>query len=416
MKILIVGGGGREHAIAQTLYKQGHHLWCAPGNGGISQIATCVPIKATDVDGMVAYAEKEGFDLVMVAPDDPLAMGMVDKLNEKGIKAFGPNAAAAQIEASKAFTKELLKKYNIPTGGFSVCDSAEQAYAVLESHPLPVVVKADGLALGKGVYICQTLEQAKQAVSEIMEDHVFGAAGSKVLIEEFLTGPEVSFLCFCDGKHIAPMPAAQDHKRAYDGDKGPNTGGMGAFCPTPTFTEALKQEVIDTIVLPTVKAMEQEGRPFKGVLYCGLMLTPNGPKVLEYNARFGDPETQAILPLLKSDLAEIFMATIDGTLDQLSIEWEDKAAVCIVLASGGYPKKYQSGYEIHGLSECEQSGALVYHAGTKREGDAFHTAGGRVLGVVRTAESLPQAIQDAYDSAKKISFQDMHYRTDIGVK
>lgn len=416
MKILIVGGGGREHAIAQTLYKQGHTLWCAPGNGGISQIATCVPIKATDIESMVAYAVKEQFDLVVVAPDDPLAMGMVDKLNEKGIKAFGPNAAAAQIEASKAFTKELLKKYAIPTGGFSVCESVEEAYRILDTHPLPVVVKADGLALGKGVYICQTLEQAKQAVSEIMEDHVFGTAGSKVLIEEFLTGPEVSFLCFCDGKHIAPMPAAQDHKRAYDGDKGPNTGGMGAFCPTPTFTKELRQEVIDTIVLPTVRAMKKEGRSFKGVLYCGLMLTPSGPKVLEYNARFGDPETQAILPLLKSDLAEIFLATIDGTLDQLSIEWEDKAAVCIVLASGGYPKQYQSGYEIHGLAECEKTGAMVYHAGTRREEDAFLTAGGRVLGVVRTAFTLPQAIKDAYESVQEISFQDMHFRKDIGVK
>lgn len=416
MKILIVGGGGREHAIAQTLHKQGHTLWCAPGNGGISQIATCVPIKATDVDEMVAYAAKEKFDLVVVAPDDPLAMGMVDKLNEKGIKAFGPNAAAAQIEASKAFTKVLLKKYKIPTGGFSVCSSVEEACRVLETHPLPVVVKADGLALGKGVYICQTLDEAKKAVSEIMEDHVFGAAGSKVLIEEFLTGPEVSFLCFCDGRHIAPMPAAQDHKRAYDGDKGPNTGGMGAFCPTPTFTETLKQEVVDTIVLPTVRAMEKEGRPFKGVLYCGLMLTPNGPKVLEYNARFGDPETQAILPLLKSDLADIFLATIDGTLDQLSIEWEEKAAVCIVLASGGYPKQYQSGYEIHGLQACEETGAMVYHAGTKREGGAFFTAGGRVLGIVRTARTLSDAIKEAYASVQEVSFQDMHFRKDIGVK
>ncbi len=416
MKILIVGGGGREHAIAQTLYRQGHSLWCAPGNGGISQIATCVPIKATDIEKMAAYAAEEQFDLVVVAPDDPLAMGMVDRLKEKGIKAFGPDAAAAQIEASKAFTKELLKKYDIPTGGFSVCGSVEEAYHVLDSHPLPVVVKADGLALGKGVYICQTREQAKRAVSEIMEEHVFGAAGSKVLIEEFLTGPEVSFLCFCDGKHIAPMPAAQDHKRAYDGDQGPNTGGMGAFCPTPTFTEALKQEVIDTIVRPTVDAMAKEGRPFKGVLYCGLMLTPNGPKVLEYNARFGDPETQAILPLLKSDLAEIFLATIDGTLDQISIEWEDAAAVCIVLASGGYPKEYQSGYEIHGLNACEETGAMVYHAGTKREGDRFRTAGGRVLGVVRTAPTLSEAIKAAYASVQRISFQDMHYRKDIGIK
>lgn len=416
MKILVVGGGGREHAIVQTLHKQGHTLWCAPGNGGISQMATCVPIKATAVDEMVCYAEKEGFDLVVVAPDDPLAMGMVDKLNEKGIKAFGPCAAAAQIEASKAFTKELLAKYNIPTGGFSVCDSAAKAYEILEHHSLPVVVKADGLALGKGVYICQTLEQAKQAVSEIMEDHLFGEAGSKVLIEEFLTGPEVSFLCFCDGVHIAPMPAAQDHKRAYDGDKGPNTGGMGAFCPTPTFTKELKEQVIQTIVLPTVRAMEKEGRPFKGVLYCGLMLTPDGPKVLEYNARFGDPETQAILPLLKSDLAEIFLATIDGTLDSLNIEWEDGAAVCIVLASGGYPKKYQSGYEIEGLKACEETGALVYHAGTKEENGRFYTAGGRVLGVVQKGKTLKDAIAAGYESVKTIHFQDMHYRKDIGVK
>lgn len=416
MNILIVGGGGREHAIAQTLYKQGHTLWCAPGNGGLSQIATCVPIKATEIDKMVDYAARQRFDLVVVAPDDPLAMGMVDKLNAQGIKAFGPNAAAAQIEASKAFTKQLMQTYHIPTGGFSVWDNAADAYAALEGHALPVVVKADGLALGKGVYICQTLEEAKQAVSEIMEDQVFGAAGSKVLIEEFLTGPEVSFLCFCDGTHIAPMPAAQDHKRAYDGDKGPNTGGMGAFCPTPTFPQALKEEVIETIVLPTVRAMQAEGRPFKGVLYCGLMLTPDGPKVLEYNARFGDPETQAILPLLKSDLAEIFLATIDGTLDQLDIQWEDKAAVCIVLASGGYPKKYQSGYEISGLDACEKTGALVYHAGTEKDGDAFVTAGGRVLGVVRTGDTLQDAIEKGYDSLRCVSFKDMHFRKDIGVK
>ena len=417
MKILVIGGGGREHAVIWKLQQEGgHELYCAPGNAGIAQMAACVNISATDVQALADYAAEQQFDLVCVTPDDPLALGLVDLLRARGIAAFGPTKAAAQIEASKAFSKQLMEKYQIPTASFAVLDDAEQALAYVRSHAAPIVIKADGLALGKGVYICQTQEEAEQAVREIMIDHHFGQAGARVVIEEFMTGPEVSLLCFCDGEHIVPMPAAQDHKRAYDGDKGPNTGGMGAFAPTPTFTAELQQQVLQSIVQPTVRAMQQEGRPFQGVLYCGLMLTPNGPKTLEYNARFGDPETQAILPLLQTPLSEIMLATINGTLDQMNVEFSSQASVCVVAASGGYPGSYPKGYPIEGLREAETQGALVFHAGTAKKDGTFVTNGGRVLGIVRQADTLEQAIACAYKSMGQIHFQDMHVRRDIGVK
>ena len=418
MKILVIGGGGREHAVVWKLSQEGgHELYCAPGNAGIAQLATCVPIAATDVDQMVQYAKEQRFDLVCVTPDDPLALGMVDRLREVGIRAFGPTQAAAQIEASKSFSKHLMQTYGIPTAAFAVFDEADKAHAYVEAQPVPIVIKADGLALGKGVYICQTQKEAHDAIDAIMVHRAFGKAGTRVVIEECMTGPEASLLCFCDGKHVVPMPAAQDHKRAYDHDEGPNTGGMGAFAPTPKLTPALREEVLQRIVAPTVQAMKKEGHPFTGVLYVGLMLTPDGPRVVEYNARFGDPETQAVLPLLQTPLSEIMLATIDGTLDQLDVQFADGACVCIVAASGGYPGSYQKGYPIEGLDACVQHGALVFHAGTqKNEQGRYVTAGGRVLGVVDCAESLPAAIEKAYAGIAHIRFEDMHVRRDIGVK
>ncbi len=417
MKILVIGGGGREHTVVWKLHQEGNHeIFCAPGNAGIAKIATCVAIQATDVEKLADYAEQHGFDFVVVTPDDPLALGLVDLLNERGIKAFGPTKAAAQIEASKAFSKNLMKKYDIPTAAFAVFDDAEQAKDYIKAQPVPVVVKADGLALGKGVFICESVADACDAIDEIMVRNAFGAAGARVVIEEFMTGPEVSLLCFCDGEHVVPMPAAQDHKRIYDGDKGPNTGGMGAFAPTPTLSKELRDRIIQGIVLPTVRAMKQENREFHGVLYCGLMLTPNGPKVLEYNARFGDPETQAILPLLKTPLTDALFATIDGTLEQAKIEFSEGACVCIVAASGGYPQNYQKGYPIDGIDKCEALGALVFHAGTDEKDGVFVTSGGRVLGVVECGDTLKDAIQKAYRAMDEIRFEGKQIRRDIGVK
>jgi phosphoribosylamine--glycine ligase len=362
------------------------------------------------------YAQRETFDLVCVTPDDPLALGLVDLLTQKGIPAFGPVAAAAQIEASKAFCKNLLAKYGIPTAAFAVFDDAAIAKEYLASQPVPVVVKADGLALGKGVFICQTHAEAENAIDEIMVKKAFGASGLRVVIEEFMTGPEVSLLFFCDGTHVVPMPAAQDHKRVYDGDKGPNTGGMGAFAPTPMLTKMLYEEVLATIVMPTVNAMKAEGREFRGILYCGLMLTPNGPRVLEYNARFGDPETQAILPLMETPLTEAMFACMNGTLDHADIRFSDGACVCIAAASGGYPGQYERGFEITGLDRAQARGAQVFHAGTAARDGGFVTDGGRVLGVVQCAPTLGEAIKKAYEAVGEISFEGMHFRRDIGVK
>jgi len=416
MNILVVGGGGREHAIVWALSKSPNvkKLYCAPGNGGIAQVATCVPIKATDVDAMVSWAKENAMDFVMVAPDDPLALGMVDALEAAGIPAFGPRANAAIIEASKAFSKELMKKYHIPTAKYETFTEMDKALAYIDEQGAPIVVKADGLALGKGVVVTSTVDEAKTAVREMMEDHKFGQSGSTVVIEECMVGPEVTVLAFCDGEHLVPMLSSQDHKRAYDGNLGPNTGGMGAFCPSPKYTPEIAKECMEKIFLPTVAALKAEGRPFKGVIYFGLMLTKDGPKVVEYNARFGDPETQPLLSMLDSDLMDIFEACVNGTLDQVEVKWKDGAACCIVLASGGYPVKYQSGYPISGLEEAGKS-ATVFHAGTKRQEDGtIVTAGGRVLGVTALGADLDEAISNAYAACAPISFQDMHMRKDIG--
>lgn len=418
MKILVIGGGGREHTIIRKLKESPkvEKLYCAPGNGGIAKDAECVAISAMDLDGAVAFAKENQIDLVFVAPDDPLAAGMVDRLEAAGIPAFGPNALAAEVESSKVFSKDLMKKYNIPTAGYEVFDNPQDAVAYIEkNNRFPIVVKADGLALGKGVIIAADLQEAKDAVKKIMEDKAFGASGNQVVIEEFLTGPEVSVLAFTDGKCVKPMVSSKDHKRALDGDKGLNTGGMGTISPNPFYTDALAQTCMDTIFLPTIRALQQEGRPFKGCLYFGLMLTPDGPKVIEYNARFGDPEAQVVLPRLKTDLVDILLAVREERLEEQPIEWNDGAAACVVMASGGYPGSYPKGLEITGLDENGQvDGATVYHAGTKLENGKFYTSGGRVLGVTATGATLEEALQKAYAAVEKIHFDGAHYRRDIG--
>ncbi|MCL2842451.1 MAG: phosphoribosylamine--glycine ligase [Oscillospiraceae bacterium] len=418
MNVLLIGGGGREHAIAVALSKSPKltKLYCAPGNGGIAQVATCVPIKATDISEMADFAKREAIDFVVVTPDDPLALGMVDALTEAGISAFGPTKAAAMVESSKAFSKALMAKYNIPTAAYRVFggDVAE-AVAYIHEQGAPIVVKCDGLALGKGVVVAQTVEEAEQAVRAMMEDKQFGDSGSKVVIEACMTGPEVTVLAFTDGKTICPMPAAQDHKRVFDHDQGPNTGGMGAFCPSLNYTPELAKCCMDTIFRPTVDAMGKEGRPFQGVLYFGLMLTPDGPKVIEYNARFGDPETQPLLALLETDLLDIFQAVVEGRLDEMTIQWSEKSACCVVLASGGYPGKYETGKPIFGLDQAPE-GAQIHHAGTRWDGDTYQTAGGRVLGVTAVGDTLEQAVEQAYKTVPLIQFEGMHYRRDIGRK
>ncbi|WP_195985305.1 phosphoribosylamine--glycine ligase [Clostridium sp. D33t1_170424_F3] len=418
MKILVIGGGGREHTIVRKLKESPkvEKLYCAPGNGGIAKDAECVAISAMDLDGAVAFAKENQIDLVFVAPDDPLAAGMVDRLEAAGIPAFGPNALAAEIESSKVFSKDLMKKYHIPTAGYEVFSNPQDAVAYMEkNNRFPIVVKADGLALGKGVIIAADLQEAKDAVKKIMEDKAFGASGNQVVIEEFLTGPEVSVLAFTDGKCVKPMVSSKDHKRALDGDKGLNTGGMGTISPNPFYTDELAQTCMDTIFLPTIRALQQEGRPFKGCLYFGLMLTPNGPKVIEYNARFGDPEAQVVLPRLKTDLVDILLAVREERLEEQPIEWNDGAAACVVMASGGYPGSYPKGLEITGLDENGQvDGATVYHAGTKLENGKFYTSGGRVLGVTATGATLEEALQKAYAAVEKIHFDGAHYRRDIG--
>lgn len=418
MKILVVGGGGREHTIIWKLAQspKAEKIYAAPGNGGISQLAECVPIQATDIDGIVAFAKEKAVDLVMVAPDDPLVLGMVDALEAAGIRAFGPRANAAILEGSKVFSKELMKKYHIPTAAYEVFTQSADAIAYVRAqNKFPAVIKAEGLALGKGVIIAQNMQEAEAGIKSIMDDRQFGDSGSRVVIEEFLQGPEVSVLAFTDGKTVVPMVSAQDHKRAYDNDEGLNTGGMGTFSPSRVYTPEIAAECMKTIFQPTVDAMAKEGRPFQGVLYFGLMITKTGVKVIEYNARFGDPETQVVLPRLKTDLVDIMEAVIDRRLDEIQIEWADNAAVCVVLASGGYPVKYQSGYEIHGLNSTPDN-VIVFHAGTKKDGEKFLTAGGRVLGVTAVSKDLDTAIRDAYQAVDRISFQDMHYRKDIGIK
>ena len=416
MKVLVIGSGGREHAICVALAKSPKvsHIWCAPGNAGIASIAECVPLGATDIEGVVAFAKEQKPDLVMVAPDDPLALGMVDALEAAGVRAFGPRANAAVIEGSKSFAKDLMKKYGIPTAEYAVFEDSGEAAAYIREKGAPIVVKADGLALGKGVTVAMTEEDAVAAVKDAVDGGTFGKAGARVVIEEYLTGPEVSVLAFVDGKTLKTMPSAQDHKRAYDHDEGPNTGGMGAFSPSRFYTEAVAAECMEKIFQPTVAAMAAEGRRFQGVLYFGLMLTPKGPRVIEYNARFGDPETQAVLSRLDSDLYDIFNAVIDGRLDEMDIRWKDEAACCVVMASGGYPKSYAKGKPITGLDLVQDS--FVYHAGTAVKDGQTVTNGGRVLGVTATAPTLEEAIQKAYGDVHRISFENAHFRNDIGVK
>ena len=418
MKILVVGGGGREHAIIMKLAESPRRpeLHCAPGNGGISKFATCHPVKATDLDGMLALAKELAVDWVFVAPDDPLVLGMADLMRENGFQVFGPSKAAAIIEGSKVFSKNLMKKYGIPTAKYEVfTDAAAAAAYVKEQDTYPIVVKADGLALGKGVIIAQSEEEALEAIHIIMEDKVFGESGTSVVIEEFLTGPEVSVLAFTDGESVAPMISSMDHKRAMDGDRGKNTGGMGTVSPNPYYTEEVAKQCMREIFLPTMHAMNGENRTFRGCLYFGLMLTPNGPKVIEYNCRFGDPETQVVLPMLKTDLIDIMEATENTSLNDLSIQWREGACACVILASGGYPGSYESGKVISGLDEKGQcEGAAVYHAGTKLEDGEFRTAGGRVLGITASGSSLKSALTAAYAAAEKVSFEGVHYRKDIG--
>ena len=418
MKILVVGGGGREHAIIKKLKESPavEEIFCAPGNGGIACDATICNVSATDIDGMVKLAKEIKADLVFVAPDDPLVLGMVDAMEKEGIRAFGPNKAAAIIEGSKVFSKNLMKKYSIPTAGYDVFSNADEAIEFIKTRDTyPVVVKADGLALGKGVIIAESFDEAKEAVTSIMEDKIFGASGNNIVIEEFLTGPEVSVLAFTDGKTVVPMVSSKDHKRVYDDDKGPNTGGMGTISPNPYYTDEVAAECMEKIFIPTIRAMEKEGRKFKGCLYFGLMITPKGPKVIEYNCRFGDPETQVVLPRLKTDFVDIINAVIDEKLDEINIEWYDGACACVIMASGGYPKSYPKGIEIHGLdSNGQAEGATVFHAGTTLKDGVFATNGGRVLGVTAKGANLDEALKNAYDAVEKISFDGAHYRKDIG--
>lgn len=417
MRVLVVGGGGREHALIKKIKesKKVDYIACCPGNGGISYDAECFDVGATDIDGVVALAKKISADFVVVAPDDPLVLGMVDTLNEAGFATFGPKANAAIIEGSKVFSKDLMEKYNIPTAKYKVFDDPKDVIAYIkEQNEFPTVIKADGLALGKGVIIPETLDEAEAGVKEIMEDKIFGDSGNNVVVEEFLTGPEVSVLAFTDGKCVKPMVTSMDHKRALDGNKGLNTGGMGTVSPNPYYTDEVAQECMEKIFLPTVNAMNAEGRTFKGCLYFGLMITQKGPKVIEYNCRFGDPETQVVLPRLKTDIMDIFEAINDGTLSDLDIQWDDRACACVIMASPGYPKSYPKGLEITGLTDGQLEGVTVYHAGTKLVGDKLVTSGGRVLGVTALGENLEAALKKAYDGVSKIHFDNAHYRRDIG--
>ncbi len=418
MKIMIVGGGGREHAIAWAVAKSPKcdKLYAAPGNAGIAEVAECVDISVMDADSLVSFAKEKDVDFVIVAPDDPLAAGVADAFLDAGIKTFGPRKNAAIIEASKAFSKDLMKKYDIPSAAYETFSDADEAIKYLETLEAPYVLKADGLALGKGVLICQTLEEAKDGIKEIMIDKKFGDAGNKVVIEEFMTGREVSVLCFSDGKTILPMTSAQDHKRAGDGDTGLNTGGMGTFSPSPFYTDEVKEFCEKNVYQRTIDAMAAEGREFKGVLFCGLMLTPKGPRVLEFNARFGDPEAQVVIPRLKNDIVEVMEACADGTLDKIDLQFEDNAAVCVMLASDGYPVSYKKGFEIKGLDNFkDKDDYYVFHSGTKFDEDGkIVTNGGRVLGVVALGNDLLEARKNAYQATELIDFDNKYMRHDIG--
>ena len=417
MKILVVGGGGREHAIITSIAKSSKvtKIYCAPGNAGIAELAECVDIGVMEFDKLVDFAKKEAIDLAVVAPDDPLVAGAVDTFEAAGIRAFGPRANAAIIEGSKAFSKDLMKKYNIPTAAYENFTDPDEAIKYLETAKMPIVLKADGLALGKGVLICNTLEEAKEGVKTLMLDKQFGDAGNEIVIEEFMTGREVSVLAFCDGKTIKCMTSAQDHKRAKDGDQGLNTGGMGTFSPSPFYNDEVEAFCEKYVYQSTIDAMASEGRPFTGILFTGLMITEDGPKVLEYNARFGDPEAQVVLPRMKNDIIDVMEACIDGKLSDVELEFEDNAAVCVVLASDGYPEKYDKGFEIKGLDTFkDKDGYYVFHAGTKFDGDKIVTNGGRVLGVVAKGENLKAARANAYKATEWIDFANKYKRNDIG--
>ena len=417
MKVLIVGGGGREHAIAWKVAqsKRVEKIYCAPGNAGIAEYAECVAIGAMEFEKLAAFAKEKEIDLTVVGMDDPLVGGIVDVFEAEGLRVFGPNKAAAILEGSKAFSKDLMKKYNIPTAAYENFDNAEAAIAYLETAKFPIVLKADGLALGKGVLICNTLEEAKEGVRTIMLDKQFGESGNTMVIEEFMTGREVSVLTFVDGKTIKTMTSAQDHKRAKDGDQGLNSGGMGTFSPSPFYTKEVEDFCEKYIYQATVDAMRAEGRTFKGIIFFGLMLTEDGPKVLEYNARFGDPETQVVLPRMKTDIVDVFEACIDGTLDQVDLEFEDNAAVCVVLASAGYPEKYEKGFPITGLEEFKKhDGYYCFHAGTKFDGETIVTNGGRVLGVTAKGADLKEARSNAYAATEWVQFENKYKRSDIG--
>ena len=418
MKVLVIGGGGREHAICWKLSKSPKvdELYCAPGNAGIAEVAKCVDIGVMDFEKMADFAKKEAFDLVVVGPDDPLAGGIVDVLEEKGLRVFGPRKNAAILEGSKAFSKDLMKKYGIPTAAYETFDTPEAALNYLETAPVPIVLKADGLALGKGVLICNTREEAKEGVKTLMLDKQFGHAGDRIVVEQFMTGREVSVLSFVDGKTIKIMTSAQDHKRAKDGDQGLNTGGMGTFSPSPFYTPEVDEFCKKHIYQATVDAMKAEGREFKGIIFFGLMLTADGPKVLEYNARFGDPETQVVLPRMKNDIVDVFEACVDGTLDQIDLQFEDNAAVCVVLASDGYPEHYEKGKKITGLEKFkDKDGYYVFHAGSKFDAEGnILTNGGRVLGVTATGKDLKEARANAYKATEWVNFENKYMRHDIG--
>ena len=415
MKILVVGGGGREHAIIKSLKKSPRvtEIFAAPGNGGIAADAVCTGIGAKDLEAITNFAKENAIDFAVVAPDDPLVLGAVDLLEAAGIPCFGPNKAAAILEGSKVFSKDLMKKYNIPTAEYRVFDDMAEALKYLETAPIPTVVKADGLALGKGVTVAMTREEAVEAVKSCMEDKIFGDSGSHIVIEEFLTGPEVSVLSFTDGSVVIPMVSSMDHKRVGDGDTGPNTGGMGTIAPNPYYTEDVAKQCMETIFLPTMRAMNAEGRTFKGCLYFGLMLTEKGPKVIEYNCRFGDPETQVVLPLLESDLLTVMEATAQGKLAETQVKFSDKSACCVVLASNGYPKKYESGYPITIPADLD---AEVFVAGAKLDGGVLKTSGGRVLGVTALGDTLEEAIEKAYAQAANVKFENAYCRRDIGAR
>jgi len=419
MKVLVIGSGGREHTLVWKITQSPKvsKVYCAPGNAGISKLAQCVNIDADSIEELVDFVQKEKIDLTVVGPELPLSRGIVNEFNKQNLRIFGPSKEAAEIESSKVFSKYLLKKYNIPTANYQVFQNSEKALDYIQQQTFPLVIKADGLAAGKGVFIVENLAEARDALNALMDEKQFGEAGQQVIIEEFLEGEEVSILAFCDGKTVIPMVSSQDHKKIFDNDQGPNTGGMGAYSPVPFYPDELEKRVLEKILKPTVKGLRSEGKEYKGVLYAGLILTKEGPKVLEFNARFGDPETQVLLPRLKTDLIDILNAVIEETLHKINIEWEDNAAVCVVIASGGYPGKYQKGKVISGLERLEKiKDIIIFHAGTKLQDGKVITSGGRVLGITAWDDTISKAKERAYKGVKEIYFEDMYYRKDIAVK